>query len=93
MGSGSPPYRRLVLSCAVASSVLAGALLVGDSVRGSLEDLTLERLGAIDFALVGSSYFRQELHDMSDDMPDDDEPRSIYQLGFSVVPVTKDISE
>ena len=51
----------VVLSCAVASAVLTGALLVGDSVRGSLEDLTLERLGAIDFALVGSSYFRQAL--------------------------------
>ena len=32
---------------AVAAAVLTGALLVGDSVRGSLRGLTLERLGRI----------------------------------------------
>ena len=36
----------VVLCCAVAAAVLTGALVVGDSVRGSLRDLTLERLGA-----------------------------------------------
>ncbi len=46
---------------AVASAVLTGALLVGDSVRGSLRQLTLERLGAIDQALSGQRFFRQEL--------------------------------
>ena len=39
----------------------AGALLVGDSVRGSLRGLTLDRLGAIDHALVAERYFRPEL--------------------------------
>ena len=35
----------VVLGVATAVSVLAGALLVGDSVRGSLRDLLLGRLG------------------------------------------------
>jgi hypothetical protein len=46
---------------AVAAAVLVGALLVGDSVRGSLRDLTLERLGAIDSALLVDRFFREEL--------------------------------
>lgn len=37
---------------AVATAVLTGALVVGDSLRASLERLTEERLGAIDLALV-----------------------------------------
>ena len=46
---------------AVATAVLTGALLVGDSVRGSLRQLTLERLGGIDHALAGQRFFRQEV--------------------------------
>ena len=42
----------------VGTAVLAGALIVGTSVRGSLRDLTLDRLGSIDFAAVGERYFR-----------------------------------
>lgn len=53
----------VVLSCAVACAVLAGALLVGDSVRGSLRDLTLDRLGEIDYALSGRTFFRAGLHE------------------------------
>ena len=51
----------LLLGAAVAATALTGALLVGDSVRGSLRDLTLNRLGAIDHALVAERYFRQQL--------------------------------
>ncbi len=58
-------YRSLhaAVACGVAvgAAVLAGALLVGDSVRGSLRGLTLDRLGAIDHALVAERYFRREL--------------------------------
>ena len=42
---------------AVATAVLTGALVVGDSVRGSLRDLTLSRLGEIDVALIGERPF------------------------------------
>lgn len=51
----------MALGVAVGTAVLAGALLVGDSVRGSLRNLTLERLGAIDHALVSDRYFREDL--------------------------------
>ena len=54
-------HLAVALGVAVGTAVLAGALLVGDSVRGSLHDLTLERLGAIDHALVTDRYFREAL--------------------------------
>lgn len=60
-------YRRIHLAVAmgvaVATAVLTGALLVGDSVRGSLRDLTLQRLGYIDSALVTGHFFRAALAD------------------------------
>ncbi len=51
----------VALCAAVASTVLTGALLTGDSVRGSLRDLTLERLGGADLALVSEHFFREDL--------------------------------
>ncbi len=48
---------------AVATAVLTGALLVGDSMRGSLRSLTLDRLGRIDQALVAEGFFREILCD------------------------------
>jgi putative ABC transport system permease protein len=53
----------VALGAAVATAVLSGALLVGDSVRGSLRELTLDRLGSIDRALVAGRFFREELAD------------------------------
>ena len=41
-----------------ATAVLTGALLVGDSVRGSLKHLALDRLGGIDYVLVTPRFFR-----------------------------------
>ena len=46
---------------AVAAAVLTGALLVGDSMRGSLRALTLERLGRIEYALTGQRFLPQEV--------------------------------
>lgn len=58
-------YRRVQLAVAagvaVATAVITGALLVGDSVRGSLRDLALERLGRIDSVLVAQQPFRAAL--------------------------------
>ena len=48
------------LGVVVGTAVLTGALLVGDSLRGSLRDLTLRRLGWVDEALVGGRFFREE---------------------------------
>ena len=46
-----------MLGVCVATAVLTGALLVGDSVRGSLRSLTLNRLGQIDAVLIAPRMF------------------------------------
>ena len=51
----------VVLGVATAVAVLAGALLVGDSVRGSLRDLLLGRLGKTDQVVVSTTLFREQL--------------------------------
>jgi ABC-type lipoprotein release transport system permease subunit len=48
---------------AAGTAVLTGALLVGDSMRGSLRDLTLDRLGRVEHALITEQFFRPELAD------------------------------
>ncbi len=53
----------VALGVAAATAVLTGALLVGDSVRGSLRRLTLDRLGRIDEVLLTDRFFRAELAD------------------------------
>src|SRR5438067_5079116 len=53
----------VVLGVAAAVAVLTGALLVGDSVRGSLRHLVLDRLGRFDEALVTGRFFRAALAD------------------------------
>lgn len=49
------------LGVAAAVAVLAGALVVGDSVRASLHDLALSRLGRTDYALSSPEFFREAL--------------------------------
>ena len=50
---------NVAVACGVAAAtaVLTGALLVGDSMRGSLRGLTLDRLGRIDDVLVAPQFF------------------------------------
>ncbi len=50
-----------MIGVGVATAVLTGALIVGDSMRGSLSDLSLSRLGKIDHALVSERFFRASL--------------------------------
>ncbi len=50
-----------LLGVAAATAVLGGALLVGESVRASLRDLALARLGNADVVLTRSGFFREEL--------------------------------
>ena len=50
-----------------ATAVMVGALLVGDSMRGRLRDLTLQRLGKIQSILAPNQFFRfSELLDSND---------------------------
>jgi ABC-type antimicrobial peptide transport system permease subunit len=51
----------VLLGVAVGAAVLIGALLVGDSLRGSLREQALEQLGWVDHALVGGRFIRQEV--------------------------------
>jgi putative ABC transport system permease protein len=51
----------VVAGVAVATAVLSGALMVGDSVRGSLVDLAVRRLGRIDHALLATRFFDASL--------------------------------
>ncbi len=51
----------VVAGVAIAVSVLAGALLVGDSVRGSLRDLFLQKLGNTDRVITSNGFFREQL--------------------------------
>ena len=51
------------LGVVVGTAVLTGALLVGDSLRGSLRDLTLRRLGWVDEVLIAPRFFREKLAD------------------------------
>src|SRR5207237_1237768 len=51
----------VLLGAAVGAAVLTGALLVGDSLRGSLRDRTERQLGKVDAVLIGSRFLRSEL--------------------------------
>jgi putative ABC transport system permease protein len=51
----------VVLGVAIAVAVLTGALLIGESVRGSLRDLVSQRLGRTDDFVVSTGFFREQL--------------------------------
>src|SRR3712207_8989337 len=58
-------YRRtnaaVVFGVGVAVAVLAGALLVGESVRASLRGLFLQRLGRASHVASAPNFFREQL--------------------------------
>ncbi|MEW6207128.1 MAG: FtsX-like permease family protein [Acidobacteriota bacterium] len=53
----------VITGVSIAVAVLAGALLVGDSVRASLRRIFLSRLGNTDIVITGASFFRERLAD------------------------------
>src|SRR5919112_1907060 len=53
----------VVLGVAAAVSVLAGALLVGESVRASLRDIAVGRLGRTEHVVTSTAFFRDALAD------------------------------
>jgi hypothetical protein len=56
----------VVCGVGVAVAVLAGALLVGESVRASLRELAVGRLGRTDHLIASTHFFRQALaHDIA----------------------------
>src|SRR5688572_21113681 len=54
-------HAAVVLGVATTVAVLGGALLVGDSVRGSLRDLVVSRLGRTGQVLSSMGFFRDAL--------------------------------
>jgi putative ABC transport system permease protein len=51
------------LGVVAGTAALTGALLVGDSMRGSLREAALGRLGQVDYALTAPRFFREALAD------------------------------
>ncbi|HTB13295.1 MAG TPA: FtsX-like permease family protein [Bryobacteraceae bacterium] len=51
----------VIVGVATAAAVLSGALLVGDSVRASLRDLVLARLGKTQAVVTSAQFFREQL--------------------------------
>jgi ABC-type antimicrobial peptide transport system permease subunit len=51
----------VLLGVAVAGGVLGGAILVGESVRVTLRNLVIERLGDTDSIVTGNAFFREDL--------------------------------
>ncbi|QDT45323.1 FtsX-like permease family protein [Gimesia alba] len=63
----------VLLGVIAATAVIGGALIVGDSVRASLRQMTFDRLGQIDFVVSGHRFFREQLAaDLAEspDLPD-----------------------
>jgi ABC-type lipoprotein release transport system permease subunit len=54
----------VLLGVALGTAVLTGALLVGDSLHGSLRDLSLGRLGWVEKALIPGRFFREQVGHM-----------------------------
>lgn len=72
----------VVLGAAIGSAALIGALIVGDSVRGSLRARALRRLGGIEFAMsTGDRFFRE---DLSERLGIND-ISSVVRLGTSII--------
>jgi ABC-type antimicrobial peptide transport system permease subunit len=72
----------VALGVAAATAVLTGALFVGDSMRGSLRDITLDRLGRIDELLISDLFFRQAL---ARELADRPEFQRDYQQAFPAI--------
>lgn len=54
-------HLAVVLGVLIATAVICGALIVGDSVSDSLRQLSLDRLGGVDHSLTGFRFVREEL--------------------------------
>ena len=73
--NGISHYRRISLvmaiAVAIATTVVGGALVVGDSIRYSLRQMTEERLGQVTDVLASPLFIREELAvDLADSSPD-----------------------
>ncbi len=54
-------HLTVILGVIAATAAISGAMIVGDSVRASLRQMTLDRLGQIDQAIRPGRFFREDL--------------------------------
>ena len=80
----------VVAGVATAVAVLSGALLVGDSVRGSLRDLVVDRLGRTDRAVFASGFFREQF---AADLQNDPAFRQAFASAVPLVIMQGSVSE
>lgn len=57
-----PVAVSIAMGVAIATAVITGALVVGDSMRASLRGLTIDRLGRIDQVVIPGVFFESEKH-------------------------------
>lgn len=69
----------VILGVVAATAVIGGALVVGDSVRDSLRQMSLDRLGEIDYSLTGGRFFREKMLDDLQSSESDVAPAIIVQ--------------
>lgn len=62
-------HLAVLLGVVAGTAVISGALIVGDSVRESLKQMSLDRLGRIDLAVHSHRFFRQ---DVGEKLPESD---------------------
>lgn len=63
-------HLAVLLGVMAGTAVISGALLVGDSVRDSLKQMSLDRLGGVDHALHSPRFFREALSDELHEAPE-----------------------
>ena len=54
-------HLAVLLGIATATAVMAGALVLGDSLRGSLRQMTFDRLQGVEFLVRSLLFFRESL--------------------------------
>ncbi|TVP97728.1 MAG: ABC transporter permease [Planctomycetaceae bacterium] len=64
----------IALGVGIATAVITGALVVGDSMRASLRGLTIDRLGRVDQVILPGVFFQ------ADRMPDQVAGRNLYPV-------------
>jgi len=80
-----PTHVGVIIGAAVATMMLVGALVVGDSVRQSLREIALQRLGETTLAMqTGERLVREELAKAIGEKLDTD-LAPVFQLGGTVV--------
>ncbi len=75
-------HLAVALGVVIATATLTGAMIVGDSMRDSLRDVAIGRLGPVTHAMTSSRFFRDSLIDT---LRQQDGFDSYFSSGFSAI--------